>query len=128
MVWQATLVAPRLEPEIMEISLDALVRANRYMLTRYRVPPLYRSGVRYQTEEPPAERWLTAPVALQEGVADCEDLACWRAAELQMQGERARPVYKQEQVSGLPGFRLWHILVERPGGKFEDPSRILGMR
>lgn len=125
MAWRATIVAPEIDPKIIEIELDALVRANRYLLLRHRVPPLYKSGVHYQAETPPKEDWLTAPVAAQLGLADCEDLACWRAAELQMAGERARPVYKREQVGG---YGFWHIQVERENGDIEDPSRLLGMK
>ena len=55
-------------------------------------PLLYDSGVKYVREPPGSEVWQTPYHAIGTRGADCEDLSCWRAAELWALGEtRARP-------------------------------------
>jgi hypothetical protein len=56
-------------------------------------------------------------------LADCEDLAAWRAGELVVTGEdvQAKAIIKRVR----PG--LIHCLVLRGNGTLEDPSRLLGM-
>jgi len=57
----------------------------------------------------------------------CEDLACWRAAELVVRhGIQARPDFTCDARGD--GSRLYHIVVRLPDGRIEDPSRNLGMR
>lgn len=60
-------------------------------------------------------------------VHNCEDLACWRAAELRVRHNiMAEPtfIWKKRENGGY----LYHILVRLPDGRVEDPSRTLGMR
>ena len=60
-------------------------------------------------------------------VHNCEDLACWRAAELVVRHNiQARPVFMERRRSN--GSYLYHILVRYPDGRIEDPSKILGMQ
>lgn len=59
-------------------------------------------------------------------VSNCEDLACWRAAELQAQGIAAHPVFVWRKMQN--GSHLYHIVVRWPDGRLEDPSRRLGMK
>ncbi len=59
-------------------------------------------------------------------VHNCEDLACWRAAELRVRGIRARAFFTRDRRSD--GTTLYHIMVKLPDGRIEDPSRQLGMR
>ena len=101
-------------------ALKQLVRFNRYQLEHSDeiIPPLYRSRVRYQREI--GEQWQTIKEVLANGYGDCEDLAAWRVAELQSAGERA-------QIRLTRRGRIWHVTVVRGDGRFEDPSRILGM-
>jgi hypothetical protein len=83
-------------------------------------PPLYASGVRYQ-RQPGPERFLPIPLVMRRKHGDCDQLACWRAAELQEQGIKARAV---------PRFvapRTMHVIVVWPDGSEEDPSKRLGM-
>lgn len=67
------------------------------------IPLLYRSGIRWQAEEPRPdyrpcegangqERFFGPTRVLKEGHADCEDIASWRVAELRLgrAGARAR--------------------------------------
>lgn len=84
--------------------------------------PLYGSGVRYRRETVGAESWQLPSETARLGYGDCEDLACWRAAELRQQGERARVLVKQVKP------RLFHVVVLRQDGTIEDPSKRLGMK
>jgi hypothetical protein len=114
----------------LRICSEALVVLNIAFLkkTKKSVPPLYRSGVRYRREGPPAagqprlERFQTIPEVLKRKYGDCEDLAAWRVAELRMSGIRAVPWIVQ------PGKRLYHVQVKYPDGRIEDPSKKLGMK
>lgn len=97
-----------------------LVALNRDVLRNSQLPPLYRSGVRYQAEELGSERWLTADEVFAKGRGDCEDLAAWRVAELQLAGELDASV-----DIARTGNRRFHARVLRANGAIEDPSRIL---
>jgi hypothetical protein len=87
------------------------------------IPPLYRSGVVYEREQPGLEEWTTPIDTLRRGWGDCEDLSIWRAAELQETGED--PAARVRIYRARP--TTWHAVVERSGGRVEDPSRALGM-
>jgi hypothetical protein len=107
-------------------ALGALQDLNRFLLRRYPLPPLYRSGVRYKREERTAsgdvrEAWLTAPVAYERRVADCEDLAAWLAAEKNLAGDRGAIATAKRSTLG------YHIIVVCGDGTIEDPSKMLGM-
>jgi|SRR4051812_36125329 hypothetical protein len=106
-------------------ALAALTDLNMTLLRRRPLPLLYDSGVRYEREKPfddgtPREQWLTAPVVLMRHAGDCEDLACWRSAELQLQGIDAKAQARRSSVG-------YHIVVVYANGTIEDPSRKLGM-
>lgn len=91
-------------------------------------PELYKSGCKYIREKEGEEVWPTIGEIIKEGGGDCEDLACWRVAELRSLGVNARPAWRHRRVrfpSGIEGI-LYHILVYTPKG-FEDPSKLLGM-
>jgi hypothetical protein len=113
--------------------MEALCEVNEGHLAQIAYPPLYESGVRYQRER--GERWRDIPTLLESGEGDCEDLACWRIAELRAAGQHAFPYVAFQKRNGT--YR-YHALVERfedldrRTGKFsgqsvEDPSRVLGM-
>jgi hypothetical protein len=109
----------------LALLLDALYRIDVLYLMRHPgAPKLYQSGVRYQREPAGHEHWQDVARCLELGHGDCEDLACWRAAELSVQGIDARPVYKWKKLRG--GGTLFHIVVAHAGG-VEDPSARLGM-
>lgn len=84
-------------------------------------PPLYKSGVRYKRQLG-AERFLPIPLVMQRRCGDCDQLACWRAAELQEQGIAARA------VPTMVTPRMMHVVVVYPDGRVEDPSKRLGMK
>lgn len=137
---------PGMRAGLLRPLLDALTRANElYMATRIGVPSLYESGIRYRLEDD-AEEWKDYGVLLEDGVGDCEDLACARAAELRRRGADA---WAFPKWSITPSGRVdYHIVVGRRdigldppprpdhprhvytlnGHLVEDPSYILGMR
>lgn len=98
-----------------------------YLKANPHAPLLYDSGVRYEEEPVGQEDWQDAPTTLRMGIGDCEDLACWRAAELRVRfGVDAWPQFTYKVRSN--GAYLYHITVRLPHGQSEDPSRRLGMR
>jgi hypothetical protein len=120
--------------------LAALTRINLHTILAYKksgkpIPKLYETGIRYRMEPVGQEDWLdilsclTAhDVELKGGpkaTIDCEDLCCWRAAELQAEGVAAHPVFVWRKLPD--GSHLYHIVVRYPDGRIEDPSRRLGM-
>jgi hypothetical protein len=74
--------------------LWALIHANESWMIGNAFPPLYQSGVRWEAERPLGvsacpggngqERFLGVRQVMADGVADCEDLASWRVAELRL--------------------------------------------
>ena len=127
--------------KFLRVLLNALTAIDVYYLrANPGCPPLYSSGVRYEEEPIGQEDWCEIQTVLQQGWGDCEDLACWRCAEIIVKGERARAHDPSAPaVHSLPIFRwrrlnesttLYHILcLHDIAGKrtIEDPSRILGM-
>ena len=97
-----------------------------YLRSNPGAPLLYESGVRYQEEPPGAEDWQNVPITLELGWGDCEDLACWRVAELIVRGIAASPFVTRQELED--GRSLYHVMVRLPDGRVEDPSRQLGMQ
>lgn len=112
----------------LDVMLDSLFRIDcLYLQAHPDTPWLYQSGIRYMEEPPGQEDWQDIPTCLKMGLADCEDVACWRAAEVTVrQGIRVRPFFREHKRKD--GGMLYHILVGYPDGRIEDPSAILGMR
>lgn len=105
----------------------ALVEADVVWLEAHpEAPLLYESGVRY-VPEPPNEEWFTdVPTVLKRGWADCDDLGCWRAAELRVRFHiHDAHTFTQRQVEP-DGSTLYHVMVQSSLGT-EDPSSALGM-
>lgn len=105
-----------------------------YEIERYNIPPLYSlhaaGRVRYRWPEvcrapnvPGAcERFLSPMQVLSEGGdCDCDDVAPWRAAELQLRGIAAIAIPVKDPIG-------WHCVVELADGTTEDPSRRVGMK
>jgi hypothetical protein len=119
----------------LRTALRAATLIARYEIERYNLRPLYelyRLGmVRYRWPEvcnapgvPGAcERFLSPRQALIEGGnVDCDDVAPWRAGELQLRGVPAEAIPIEAPQIG------WHCVVESGSGLTEDPSKVLGMR
>jgi hypothetical protein len=123
--WKPLIVPPQLSGRVLDRMLPMLVGLNLdYLQEHPRVPMMYESGVRYRPEDAGEEVWLTIPWILLCLAADCEDLACWRVAELQLRGVEARAVWSSRMT---PQGELYHIRVMHPDGRIEDPSALLGM-
>lgn len=104
--------------------LNALVDLDRHELRTYKLPPLYKSGVRYKKElKLPGrpEEWKTITQILRDKSGDCEDLAAWRVSELKEKGINAMIWLKKRG-------HYWHVVVRYPDGTIEDPSARLGMK
>lgn len=129
MAWRVTLVGVPLNGDTLDELLALLTRKNvAYLRSHPNTPRLYQSGVRYQVEPSGKEDWLTIPEVLARRVADCEDLACYRAAELIVRdGETKARAFWTKMRADSNGT-LYHIRVRRANGTIEDPSYILGMR
>lgn len=124
--WTPLFIPPELSGAMLDCLLPALVCVNKNWLSKFPdTPALYDSGVRYLAEPEGEEKWLSIPFNLLAMAGDCEDLACWRAAELQMLGENANPIWSAHKTPG--DGMLYHIQVRRADGRVEDPSYILGM-
>lgn len=105
--------------------MEALCYANLLWLIDHPLTPkLYASGVQYQAEEN-TEVWQDIPTMLNSRFGDCEDLACWRVAELRNAGIKAHP-YLKWRLAG-PRASTYHATVRLPDGRIEDPSAALGM-
>lgn len=105
--------------------MEALSQINGlWIINNDDVPLLYDSGVQYKAESH-QENWQDIPHILDNGEGDCEDLACWRIAELRkVAGIRAMPFISWRRINDSLRY---HALVRWPDGKVEDPSLALGM-
>lgn len=112
---------------MIKLMLDALVNIDLIYLKTHNCPELYKSGVRYEREPVgKVEEFAAVPVVMSRGWGDCDDLACWRVAELRANGElgaKVRILWRKK-----PTGRLYHIVVRRENGDVEDPSLLLGMK
>ena len=77
--------------------LEALISVNvALLLEQPDTPWLYESGVVYRREARGLEDWLDIAEVLERGFADCEDLGCWRIAELRVrEDEHAVPFLRR---------------------------------
>ncbi len=116
---------------VLRVLLNALYKINCDWLRRHpNTPSLMRSGVRYMREPRGVEEWQDIPETLRRGTGDCEDLACFLAAELTVRhGIRARPDFTLREITNPDGVitKMFHIFTRLPNGKRIDPSKLLGM-
>jgi hypothetical protein len=112
---------------VLEQLLEALIAADmEYLRACPSTPSLYESGVVYEEEPGDRDNWQDIPETLGLGSGDCEDLGCWRIAELRVRAkEHATPFIKCREVGPRT---VYHIAVRRADGTVEDPARRLGMR
>ena len=112
---------------VLEQLLEALIAMNQeYLRVCPSTPPLYESGVVYEEEPGERDNWQDIPETIGLGKGDCEDLGCWRIAELRVRAEEhATPFITCREVDTRT---VYHIAVRRADGTIEDPSRLLGMR
>lgn len=128
--------------ESMGFLLNALMQIDTAHLLRFgsKTPRLYKSGVRYDPLDPPEgsmcgdDKWADIPTVLNttdssgRPMADCEDLAAWRAAEANVMlrvGESA-PKVRCECCQGTGRvFRQVtpYVLLRRDWVRDEDGNR-----
>lgn len=136
--------------------LEGLVKVNEHHINQsFRrakaglgspIPPLFSTGIRYQEDPPGKENWRDIYAILQhiangaKGI-DCDQIVCWRVAELRCAGIDAEPVIKWQHLTReiaiklgfkpqfVPNEGLWlvHCCVRFPDGSIEDTSKLLGM-
>lgn len=112
---------------VMEHALSCLTLIDEDFLRAHpETPRLYDSGVFYKPEPPPEENWQDVPTTIARRFGDCEDLACWLAAERRVKDHAfAWPHFTWRRLKD--GRTLYHIVVKHADGRIEDPSRQLGM-
>lgn len=118
-------MAPEAMAYIIASWVEALAKTNHvYLQIHPDTIPLYDSDVYYQLETPGEEDFFDIPTILDQGFADCEDLAAWRIAELWSIGEYAAPMITWTEYDN--GDIDFHVQVNTRLG-VEDPSEVKGM-
>src|SRR5580658_6319767 len=107
------------QARVLERLLEALIEADiEYLRACPSTPSLYESGVVYEEEPGERDNWQDIPETLGLGKGDCEDLGCWRIAELRVRAEEhATPFIKSREVGNRT---VVHIAVRRADGSVED--------
>lgn len=122
--------------EILGLWLWALVNTNIVYMRRLgkQIPILYDSGIVYDRSEPEGccedDKWLDCVRVKKRGKGDCEELACWRVAELRFRfGVKAKPhlVLEREEMADLIEHR-YHVVVAWPEGLAEYPRTVKRVR
>lgn len=111
--------APRLYDE---------ARAGRIV---YKVPEQMEDGTQVgNTIFRKGEHFRDIPAIMENGGGDCDNLACWRVAELRVDGYKDIHPYITNRERP-EGGRTYHCIVwwptPKPKGSTEDPSLICGM-
>ena len=110
--------------EICRDLVEFMARRNLETMRRAMIPPLYKSGIRYTTENG-LESIKDCILCLEVGETDCASLTAYRLAELWLKEDRrARCCIEYVLVNGVYSM---HALVRRGNKKKECPSTILGM-
>lgn len=122
---------------VLNAALQLLYIADcEYLKAHPDTPSIYTPGLVRYLREPifpqPIEEWKAIPFVLEDGEGDCEDLACWRAAQSTVQeGIPAVPVFSfrrfRDPRNGST-LSIYHIVVQLPNRQIDDPSRRLGMK
>lgn len=108
---------------VLRALLDALTSIDtQYAVTRD-ISALYNSGVIYRR----TSVWDSTPALYAKKYGDCKSLTAALIAQYRKRGLFASPVFRFDESRTKPGTLDFHILVLRGDGKFEDPSKVLGM-
>jgi hypothetical protein len=100
-----------------------------YLREHPETPQLYSTGILYRLETSRSEDVYTIPFILERGRADCDGLACWRAAEIRLLRGPSRwhSRVRLQRASQDPRERDYHAVVTTRTG-FEDPSTVMLLR
>lgn len=110
---------PRVLGILAMFFLRAVVASNRVLIREAKrrgkkFPLLYKSGVEYQREPwTDHEEFADMATVLRRGWGDCDDLAAWRAAELQEMGEEADVHIYWRPRNRKTGQLTMHVEVRR---------------
>lgn len=116
----------RLVPATLRAVLDCLLACDLdWHQQNPDAPIIYDTGTRYQREPQGSERFVQSGLLRSKKEGDCEDLACDLCAWLNVRGIPATVTFTWRTRPN--GSRLYHILVQHPDGRIEDPSLKLGM-
>ncbi len=113
--------------QVLDAALEAVTTLNEAMIRNGDAPTFdqaLRNGVKWKPEPPGAEHFDHAGIVHERGWGDCDDLAPHHAATLRVKG--IDPGAKAVVVRSGPS--MWHAVVQRSDGKYEDPSEAAGMR
>jgi hypothetical protein len=120
------------DPEAFEALARTLTAIDVSERRRYAYPSIYDARhyltgrpIYYAAEPRGLEIFACTRALFARGFGDCEDLACDRAADLQLQGYDAWAQLRHEG-RGADGTDYWHLLTCTPHG-CEDVSALLGM-
>lgn len=126
--------------------LVGLAQANRLLMRRHLIPPLYSSGVTYSVEPWAAhmQSLTNCRAALARGWVECKAAAAWLLAEYREQAPNEfiasqydidiswKDARRDPLGAGLVPrdgvVRVFHARVLHPSGKIEDPSKRLRRR
>ena len=125
---------PKVLATLAQAFLRGVVLSNQVLIRERKklgkpIPPLYKSGVRYEREPwDHVEEFADILTVLRRGWGDCDDLAAWRVAELRESGETGADIRIYWRPKKKPNSPLMmHVQVRRANGAVEDPSRFLGL-
>lgn len=146
--WAALELPPRITEAVLDAKIAELTALDEQWLRENpRTPWFYESGIWYEMEPPGQEKWLPIPVMFAQRQlgkgSDCEDMACYRAAELRVRGDQYRKIPSGHIVRTGPenAVAFWvnhltepglkpgqyHVRVRRADGRIEDPAGMVGM-
>lgn len=89
------------------------------------LPSLYKSGVKYVSQDPRACAFRTPKEVVERKGGDCKQLVLWRIAECRNAGIDCKP--RIIWLNRKDKF-VAHAQVRHPDGSVEDPSYNLGMK
>jgi len=109
---------------ILRALLDCLIELDVICLkTCPSIPGLYQTPVYYHLM-PSQAPWETNVTLFRRGYGDCKSLVAARIAELRVRGKVAIPVFRHVKDNW---GTMFHILILHGDGRWECPSRALGM-
>ena len=118
-------LAPEVMAGLIVAWVEALAKTNLVYLQLFPdTIALYDSDVYYKMERVGEEDFFDIPTVLEQGYADCEDLAAWRIAEYWFEGYYAAPLVTWTEYDN--GDIEFHVQVNTSFG-VEDPSLVKGM-
>lgn len=117
-------LAAKLLCDLFEIAMP------RAMAEVKRLPPLYKSGVKYISQDPRACAFRSPKEVFERGGGDCKQLVLWRIAECRNAGIHATPriIWLNGKDKLIAHAQVRHPKGHEPKGDIEDPSYNLGMK